>query len=109
MRMADVRQYQTARGRQPLGEWLVELPDPVARARVTARLDRLTAGLRGDWKSVGGAVRELRIDHGPGYRVYFAEVGGGSILLLCGGIKNTQAKDIRRAHAYWNDFQERVR
>ena len=107
--MFEVRQYQTAQGRKPLQEWLAKLRNPGARARSAARLDRLSAGLRGDWKSVGGAVCELRIDFGPGYRVYYVEDRSGSILLLCGGIERTQAKDIEKAHAYWKDFQERSR
>jgi putative addiction module killer protein len=107
--MLEVRQYQTARGRKPLAEWLAGLRDSATRARITARLDRLTAGLRGDWKNVGGAVCELRIDYGPGYRVYYAEGSSGLVLLLCGGIKRAQAKDIEKAHAYWKDFQERSR
>lgn len=109
MVMFEILQYQTAHERQPLAEWLAKLADPVARARITARLDRLRAGLRGDWKSVGGAVCELRIDHGPGYRVYYVEDRSGFILLLCGGTKQTQAKDIEKAHAYWKDFQTRSR
>lgn len=107
--MPHIQQYQTARARQPLAEWLAQLRDPLARARITARVDRLSAGLRGDWKNVGGALCELRIDYGPGYRVYYVEERSGSILLLCGGTKSTQAKDIEKAHAYWKDFQDRSR
>jgi putative addiction module killer protein len=72
-------------------------------------LDRLTEGLRGDWKRVGGGLGELRIDHGPGYRVYYGQQGKTLILLLCGGDKSTQAKDIERAHAYWKDYKTRSR
>jgi putative addiction module killer protein len=107
MDVFQVREYETANGRKPVGEWLGSLRDHLARGRITARLDRLTRGLRGDWKSVGGAVCELRIDHGPGYRVHYAQDGGGLILLLCGGIKGTQARDIEKVHAYWEDFQAR--
>jgi putative addiction module killer protein len=64
-----VRRYQTAEGKVPLSEWLDGLRDGRARARIVARLDRLSIGLLGDWKSVGEGVRELRIDYGPGYRV----------------------------------------
>ena len=107
--MFEIRQYQTAHGRQPLTEWLANLRDPMTRARITTRLDRLGAGLRGDWKNVGGAVCELRIDLGPGYRVYYVEDRSGFVLLLCGGTKRTQAKDIEKAHEYWKDFQDRGR
>jgi putative addiction module killer protein len=100
-----VLQYQTVDGRTPLVEWLDGLADRLARARIVARLDRLSAGLFGDWKSVGGGVCELRVDQGPGYRVYYGQDGNTLILLLCGGTKRTQAKDIEKAHAYWKDYK----
>lgn len=109
MAIVEIRQYQTVDGRTPVAEWLDGLRDSVARARIVARLDRLSAGLRGDWKSVGAGVSELRIDHGPGYRVYYAQEGDTVVLLLCGGSKRTQAKDIERAHAYWKDYKARSR
>lgn len=109
MSIVEIRQYQTVDGRTPVAEWLDGLRDSVARARIVARLDRLSAGLRGDWKSVGGGVSELRIDYGPGYRVYYAQEGDTMVLLLCGGSKRTQAKDIERAHAYWKDYKTRSR
>lgn len=68
----------------------------------------LSAGLFGDWKSVGGGVCELRVDHGPGYRVYYGQDGNTLILLLCGGTKRTQAKDVEKAHAYWKDDKARA-
>ena len=71
----EVREYQTVDGKTPLTEWLSALRDGSARARIVARLDRLKAGLLGDWKSAGEGVCELRIDYGPGYRVYFAPCG----------------------------------
>lgn len=109
MNTVELRQYQTSDGRIPASEWLGQLRDGVARARITARLDRLSAGLRGDWRSVGGGVSELRIDHGPGYRVYFAPLGASVVILLCGGDKRTQAEDIEEAHAYWKDYKARSR
>jgi putative addiction module killer protein len=68
--------------------------------KVLKRIDRLKAGLFGDWKSVGSGECELQIDHGPGYRVYYGQEGKTLILLLCGGDKSTQVKDIETAHAY---------
>jgi putative addiction module killer protein len=109
MSAVEIRQYQTVDGRIPVAEWLDSLRDGVARARIVARLDRLSAGLRGDWKRVGGGVSELRIDHGPGYRVYYAQDRDTVILLLCGGDKRSQGRDIERAHAYWKDYKARSR
>jgi putative addiction module killer protein len=103
----EVRRYQTAEGKAPLSEWLDGLRDGRARARIVARLDRLSIGLSGEWKSVGKGMRELRIDHGPGYRVYYGQDGTTLILLLCGGDKRTQAKDIEKAHDYWKDYKAR--
>jgi putative addiction module killer protein len=103
----EVREYQTADGSTPLTDWLDNLRDGAARARIVARLDRLKAGLLGDWKSAGEGVCELRVDHGPGYRVYYGQDGNTLITLLCGGDKRTQAKDIERAHAYWKDYKAR--
>lgn len=77
--------------------WLGKLKDGRAVARVLARIDRLALGNSGDVKSVGGGVSELRIDYGPGYRVYFAQRGQALILLLCGGDKSTQSNDISTA------------
>lgn len=109
MNPVEIRQYQTKDGRTPVSEWIDGLRDANARARIVARLDRLAAGLLGDWKALGGGISELRIDHGPGYRVYCAQRGDTFILLLCGGDKRTQAKDIERAHAYWKDYKARSR
>jgi putative addiction module killer protein len=104
----DVRYYCAADGRVPIVEWRDRLRDPIARARIVSRLDRLAVGLRGDWRSLGGGIYELRIDHGPGYRVYYAQEGTCVILLLCGGDKRTQWKDIEIAHAYWKDYKART-
>jgi putative addiction module killer protein len=109
MQIVEVRQYQTVEGMTPVAEWLEGLRDGATRARITARLDRVKAGLLGDWKSLSGGVCELRIDHGPVYRVYYGQESTTLILLLCGGDKNTQAKDIERAHAYWKDYKARLR
>lgn len=104
-----VRRYATADSRVPVDEWLFGLRDLVTRSRIAARIARLEEGLRGDWKSVGGGIYELRIDYGPGYRVYYGQEGDALILLLCGGAKRTQEKDIERAHAYWKDYKTRAR
>ena len=90
----EVREYRAVDGKTPVTQWLSDLRDFAARARVVSRLDRLKAGLLGDWKGVGEGVCELRIDYGPGYRVYYAQDGEALIILLCGGDKRSQAKDI---------------
>jgi len=95
MSTREIRQYQTSGGRMPVAEWLDGLRDGSTRARIVARLDRLAAGLRGDWKPVGGGVSELRINHGPGYRVYYAERGSKLIILLCGGEQKLAGEGLR--------------
>jgi len=80
--------------------WLSQLKDRKAVAKIVQRIDRLSLGNFGDAKSVGGGVSELRIDHGPGYRLYFARRRNGEIvILLCGGTKKRQNMDIARAQA----------
>ncbi len=74
--------------------WLKSLKDRIAVARILVRIDRLALGNPGDVKSVGGGVSELRVDVGPGYRVYFAQRGEQLVLLVCGGDKSTQRQDI---------------
>lgn len=78
--------------------WFDSLADRMAKRRIQARIDRLAMGNPGDWKSVGASVVELRIDHGSGYRVYYAQRGPVLVILLCGGIKSSQEADIRAAH-----------
>jgi len=78
-------------------KWFSRLRDRTVRARIQARIDRARFGNLGDVKSVGGGVSEMRIDVGPGYRLYFARRGDRLIVLLCGGDKSSQQKDIREA------------
>src|SRR4030065_2070379 len=101
--MYEVRSYQTTAGDEPVTEWLSALNDAQARARINARIARLAAGNFGDCKPLRDGVWELRIDQGPGYRVYYAMVGRMCLLLLCGGDKRKQSADIHRAVEYWND------
>lgn len=107
MAIIEIREYQTADGYSPFADWLGHLCDVRARRRIVARLDRMQAGNRGDWKAVGAGVFELRIDSGPGYRVYCGQDGATLVLLLCGGEKRTQQRDIEVAHAYWKDYKTR--
>ncbi len=87
-------------------KWFAGLRDRVARARIDIRIRRLSLGNAGDAKPVGEGVSELRVDHGPGYRVYFIQRGEVVIVLLAGGDKSTQDKDIRNAKALANDLKE---
>lgn len=77
--------------------WFDHLEDPQAQARIQVRIDRLCLGLPGDVKPVGEGVSEMRVDQGPGYRVYFVQRGNTLIVLLAGGDKKTQCKDIETA------------
>ena len=87
-------------------KWFAGLRDRVARARIDIRIRRLSLGNAGDTKPVGEGVSELRIDHGPGYRLYFIRRGEVVIVLLAGGDKSTQDKDIRTAKALAKDLKE---
>jgi putative addiction module killer protein len=89
--MIEVRQTNL------FAKWLLGLHDLRARARIQARLDRLELGNAGDVKPVGEGVSEMRIDYGPGYRIYFVQRGKELIILLAGGDKRSQKKDIRKA------------
>ncbi|HUS24877.1 MAG TPA: type II toxin-antitoxin system RelE/ParE family toxin [Candidatus Binatia bacterium] len=86
--------------------WLSELEDFQGKARILARLRRLSLGNPGDVKPVGGGVSEMRIDHGPGYRVYYVQRGPVLAILLCGGDKSTQARDIAKARQLAAQFEK---
>lgn len=106
MTIIEVRHYVTLDGHDPVAEWLSGLRDRRAVAAVLLRIGRLERGLFGDCKSVGDGVSELRIDVGPGYRVYFGRHGSKLVLLLCGGDKRGQHGDITRAKRYWAQFSQ---
>lgn len=97
--------YRTSAGNEPFTDWLNNLRDSSTRRRILRRMRRLEHGHYGDAKSVGGGVRELRFFFGAGYRVYFAEDGDTIIVLLCGGDKSNQRRDILKAQAYWQEYQ----
>ncbi|MCT9073566.1 type II toxin-antitoxin system RelE/ParE family toxin [Cupriavidus gilardii] len=97
--MIEIREYP------PFRRWLSGLPDEATKAVIARRLMRLSVGNFGDAKSVGGGVSELRIDYGPGFRVYFAREGPRVVLLLGGGDKSTQHLDIRKAQALWAEIK----
>lgn len=98
--------YLDEHGNAPFLGWLYSLRDKVAVYRIRTRLDRVQLGNFGIVKHVGDGVSELKIDHGPGYRVYFAMSGKTVVLLLIGGDKSTQQRDIETAKAYWKQQKE---
>lgn len=98
--------YRNPAGREPFTDWLNDLRDPTTRRRILKRLRRLEQGNYGDFKLVGGGVFELRYFFSAGYRVYFAEDGDTIVVLLCGGDKSSQHRDIQNAQAYWQEYQE---
>ena len=97
--------YEDRHGRMPFVEWLESL-DGKSQARIRHRLTRVEAGNLGDCEPAGEGVLELKLFFGPGYRVYFGEAEKTLIILLCGGDKKSQEKDIRKAKEYWNDYRE---
>lgn len=99
--------FQDARGRQPFADWFDGLGDPGVQARVMQRLDRLQAGNPGDCRALGSGLMELRIDTGPGYRIYFAQISIGRCLILCGGSKRSQVGDIERAKTWLIEARKR--
>lgn len=96
--------YVTPNGRKPFDEWLEGLWDEVAVARINVRLNRVRNGNFGDAKSVGKGVHELRFNFGGGLRIYFGMDGDKLVILLMGGDKRSQVKDIMRAKEYWYDY-----
>jgi len=96
----------TIRETMEFSNWLTRLKDVQARARIVRRVDRLQRGNPGDVKPVGEGVSELRIDYGPGYRVYFIQEGKLIVVLLCGGDKSSQSRDISQAKALAKALKE---
>lgn len=99
--------FVTESGKKPFKDWLEGLKDVTGRAKIRVRLDRVRLGNWGDRRSVGDGVHELRIDYGPGYRVYFALEEQRVLLLFLGGDKTSQERDIAKAKDYWRDHQRR--
>ncbi len=102
-----IEYYLTEKGEKPFKEWLDGLKDIRARQKVRVRLDRVRLGSLGRNRSVGEGVFELKIDYGPGYRVYYGLEERAVILLLLGGGKSSQGEDIVLAREYWKDHKRR--
>lgn len=105
--MYELLHYVGRSGQEPYQEWFDGLVDRQTRKRIVQRVNRLAMGHFGDCKPCRGGVWELRLDFGPGYRVYYAQIGRTVILLLAGGDKRTQGADIEQAVRYLEDFRRR--
>ena len=103
----EIRRYRTLRGTEPFTDWISGLHDRGARARILVRIERVALGNLGDAKPLRQGVWELRIDTGPGYRVYFAREGRVVVILLGGGDKRTQDADIEKAIDSWDEYRKR--
>ncbi len=102
----EIRSYAEPSGRLPFQIWFADL-NPQAQAKVNVSLTRLARGNRSQVKGVGGGVAELKLDYGPGYRVYFGQDGELLVILLGGGTKKRQDHDIATAKARWTDYKAR--
>jgi len=105
--MFELLDYHAPDGTIPFKTWLAGLADRIAKAKIAARVQRVASGNFGDHKPLMDGVWELRIDQGPGYRVYYALAGKQVVLLLVGGDKRRQQADIETAVDYWKDWQKR--
>jgi len=103
----QVEIYLDRNGAAPYSIWIKGLTDLKGRAKIRERITRLRLGNMGDCESVGEGVSELRIHYGPGYRVYFGQDGKKIVVLILGGSKRTQKKDIKTAKVLWKDYKER--
>lgn len=98
--------YQDPEGKEPFIEWLESIKDRKTRSRIITRLDRLEVGNPGDHRHVGKGVFELKLQFGPGYRIYYGEDGPVIVILLIGGDKSTQSRDIKKAKSFWKSYME---
>lgn len=99
--------YQTENGKRPFSDWLAHIKDHLVRAKIRLRLERLRMGNFGQCEPVGEGVFELKIDFGPGFRLYFGKIGKKCVLLLWAGDKSTQQSDISKAKTYFKDYYSR--
>lgn len=111
-RIVDPKQvifYADENGNEPFQAWINSLRDKQGRRRIIRRLFRVQQGNYGDVKPIGEGLSELRLFFGPGYRVYFGEDAGNIIVILCGGDKDSQGRDIENAKAYWKEYKSRAK
>jgi putative addiction module killer protein len=105
-RKRSLKVYQDSNGKEPFIEWLESIKDRKTRSRIITRLDRLEVGNPGDYRHVEEGVFELRLHFGPGYRIYYGEDGPVIVILLMGGDKSSQSKDIKEALSFWKKYKE---
>jgi len=105
IRVKQIIIYADENGREPYCSWIDNLKDRKDQQRIRARIRRLGEGLYGDCDSVGEGVSELRMFFGPGYRAYFGEDADNIVVLLCGGDKDSQSRDIKNAKEYWKEYK----
>lgn len=105
--MKNITIYTSKRGKKPFSIWVESIKDILTRAKIKNRLNRLELGHYGDDKRINNKINELKIDYGPGYRVYFVIINDNNLLILNGGTKRSQHRDICLAIAYWQDYLER--
>jgi len=101
-----IKVYESSQGNQPFTDWLNAIKDRTMKKRIIDRLDRIRFNNFGDNKSVGDEVYELRLHFGAGYRIYYGQIEAVIILLLCGGDKSTQIRDIEKAKNYFKEYKE---
>jgi len=104
----EIQYYLTSGGESPYLHWLNGLRDHKAAGLASARLNRISLGNLGDCKALGAGLMELRIDHGPGYRIYFTFHGKKLVIVFAAGSKRTQDRDIKKARDYLSDYQRRI-
>lgn len=102
-----INEYLDEYGQSFYAQWLDRVKDPGAKARIIMQVDKMQLGLFGDSQPVGIGLSELRINYGPGYRVYYGRESKHRYLLLRGGTKSTQSKDIKLAKKYWKNYEQR--
>ncbi|MGR3292783.1 MAG: type II toxin-antitoxin system RelE/ParE family toxin [Candidatus Scalindua sp.] len=111
MKQYDIEEYETITGKAPFGEWLLNLKDERAKAKIRARIRRASFGNFGDWKDIKGVkgILEMREHYSPGYRILYAVIGKKMVLLLAGSIKKNQKRTIAKAKEYLADYIERTK
>ena len=112
-RKLEVDAYRTSSGKEPFTDWLASIRDKTTRGRIEKRMDRVEDGNMGDYRRLGTNLYELRLDFGPGYRIYFSiyvsKSDSKTILILCAGDKSSQTRNIERAKEYSLDAEQRYK